>query len=123
MVEGAVPAPVQTWRRAKRLRREMSLPEVILWQHLRKERLAELHFRRQHPIGPYVLDFYCAKARLCVEVDGLAHFTEVALRDERRTRWLEQQGIRVLRLQARDVLRDELLAGALRTIEAAANSE
>ncbi len=102
----------------------MSLPEVILWQHLRKERLAELHFRRQHPIGPYVLDFYCAKAKLCVEVDGLAHdFTEVALRDERRTRWLEQQGIRVLRLQARDILRDELLAGALRTIEAAANSE
>ncbi len=102
----------------------MTLPEVILWQHLRKKTLANLHFRRQHPIGPYVLDFYCAKARLCVEVDGLAHdFAEVALRDERRTRWLEQQGIRVLRLQARDVLRDELPGGALRTIEAAANAE
>jgi ATP-dependent DNA helicase RecQ len=54
--------------KARDLRRDMSLPEVQLWQALRGEKLGGLKFRRQHPIAPYVLDFYCATARLCVEV-------------------------------------------------------
>ncbi len=51
-------APDKTFSRARELRRHMSLPEIVLWQALRKGRLAGLRFRRQHPIGPYILDFY-----------------------------------------------------------------
>src|SRR5260370_33825496 len=71
MVEGALRAPEKTFRRARQLRQQMSLPEVVLWQALRKARFAGLRIRRQHPIGPYILDFYCPAARLAIEVDGL----------------------------------------------------
>ncbi len=99
----------------------MSLPEVVLWQALRQKRLAGLRIRRQHPIGPYILDFYCPAARLAIEVDGLAHDTTVAARrDERRQAWLSQRGITVLRVRAVDVLRDERLEDVLRAIENAA---
>jgi very-short-patch-repair endonuclease len=58
----------------------------------------EYGFRRQHPIGPYILDFYCSAAQLAVEVDGAGHdFAERVQRDERREAWLAQQGIKVLR--------------------------
>src|SRR5205823_6033718 len=90
------------------------------WQALRKKGLARLRFRRQHPIGPYILDFYCPAARLAVEVDGLAHDTAAQARhDERRRAWLTQQGVRVLRIRASDVLRDEELEGVLLGIETA----
>ena len=59
-----VRAPTLTFKRARALRREMTLPEVVLWRALRRGDVAELRFRRQHPLGPYVLDFYCAEARL-----------------------------------------------------------
>src|SRR6266581_3873769 len=96
MVEGALRAPDKTFSRARELRREMSLPEVVLWQALRQRRLAGLRLRRQHPIGPYILDFYCPSARLAVEVDGLAHDTAAAVRhDERRQAWLARQGVTV----------------------------
>ena len=62
--------PEKTFSRARALRRQMSLSEIVLWQALRKGRLAGLRFRRQHPIGPYILDFYCASARLAIEGDG-----------------------------------------------------
>jgi len=65
-------------------------------------------FRRQHPIGPYILDFYCPWVKLAVEVDGASHSTEEqAAHDRRRTEWLAQRGIRVIRLRASDV-RDEI---------------
>jgi very-short-patch-repair endonuclease len=51
----------------------MTLPEVLLWNGLRGGRLEGLRFRRQHPFGPYILDFYCEQAKLAVEVDGMAH--------------------------------------------------
>jgi very-short-patch-repair endonuclease len=99
----------------------MSLPEIVLWQALRKKRLPGVRFRRQHPFGPYILDFYCPAARLAVEVDGLAHDTAgQASHDERRRVWLAQQGVRVLRIRARDVLRDEELEQVLLAIERAA---
>ena len=94
-------APILTQKRAKVLRRAMTRPEMTLWSLLRRNQLG-LHFRRQHAIGPYILDFYSAVARLCVEVDGPAHADQVA-RDERRTRWLEEQGIRVIRFSVEDV--------------------
>ncbi len=121
MVEGALRAPDKTFSRARELRRKMSLPEVVLWQALRKGRLAGLRFRRQHPIGPYILDFYCPSARLAIEVDGFAHNNAAqASHDARRQVWLSQRGVTVLRIRAIDVLRDERLEGVLVGIERAA---
>jgi len=91
---------------------------VVLWRALRKGQLAGLRFRRQRPIGPYILDFYCASARLAIEVDGFAHDTDAgARRDERRRAWLAQHKVTVLRFRATDVLRDEKLEGVLLEIE------
>src|SRR5438067_12643881 len=90
-------ATQKSFSRARELRRQMSLPEVVRWQALRKRRLKGLRFRRQHPIGPYTLDFYCESARLGIEVDGFVHDTvAVAHRDERRRAWLAQRGVTVL---------------------------
>jgi len=87
--------------RAVSLRKTMTQPERQLWSVLRRNTLG-LHFRRQHPIGPYVLDFYCAKARLCVEVDGPVH-DEQRDNDQRRTAWLAKEGVTVLRFAAAEV--------------------
>src|SRR5579862_1871331 len=66
-------APTKTVRNARNLRRKLSPPEARLWTRLRERVPGRPVFRRQHPIGPYVLDFYCAKARLAVEIDGASH--------------------------------------------------
>lgn len=114
-------AAQRTFKRARELRGGMTLPEIVLWQALRKGRLAGLRFRRQHPIGPYILDFYCPGARLAVEIDGLAHDDAARVsHDERRDTWLAQRGVRVLRIHAADVLRDERLEGVLLGIEQSA---
>ena len=124
MVEGGMRAPDATFRRARQLRRAMSLPEVVLWQRVRKGRLAGLRVRRQHPIGPYILDFYCPAARLALEVDGLAHDGPDRLRHDRhRDAWLAHRGVKILHILAADVLRDERLEGVIAAIiEAAAPS-
>lgn len=91
--------------RARSFRARMSLPEVLLWQQLRNQ--DEVKFRRQHPLGPYVLDFYCAKAKVCVEIDGIAHgMGDRTERDAARDAWLGQQGIEVIRIPASAVLND-----------------
>ena len=88
--------------KARALRKERSLPEVLLWRELRQ---SDLKFRQQHPIGPYVVDFYCASAKTCFEVDGIAHdMGNRPVRDAQRTAWLEAQGYRVVHIAARDVL-------------------
>jgi very-short-patch-repair endonuclease len=95
-----------TTRNARRLRRKMTLPEVILWHWLR-QRPDGMKFRRQHPTGPYVLDFFCSDARLAIEVDGEAHSSgDRPQRDEARDRWLEAAGIETLRIAAVDLLDD-----------------
>ena len=92
--------------RAREARRAMTLPEGILWQILHS-RPRELKFRRQHPIGSYVVDFYCAAARLVVEVDGVSHdMSDRPAHDVRRDQWLRDQGLRVIRFDAGDVLKD-----------------
>ncbi|RZJ38751.1 MAG: endonuclease domain-containing protein [Brevundimonas sp.] len=97
-----------TYAFAKRLRRPLTPPEARLWTHVRAHRLQGHKFRRQHPVGPYILDFYCAAARLAVEVDGRVHeHPDQITNDQRRTRWLASRGIRVMRIAAHDV-RDEL---------------
>ena len=84
--------------RARRLRREQTDAERTLWQGLRGRRLGGLKFRRQHPVGPYILDFYCAERRLAVELDGGQHNeAENRRRDEARTAFLEDRGVAVLR--------------------------
>jgi very-short-patch-repair endonuclease len=110
--------PKRTIRRARRLRREMSLPEVLLWQALR-ERPNGLKFRNQHPAGDYVADFFCHKARLVVEVDGEAHDRgDRPERDQDRDTWFLARRFRVLRIPAREVLDD--LENVIRGIVAAA---
>ena len=93
-----------TVRMARGLRRVMSPPEVLLWQRLRL-RPCGVKFRRQHPVGVYVADFYAPDARMIVEVDGLAHDARVE-RDALRDEWLRGQGFVVVRVAASDVLKD-----------------
>ncbi|HSV02447.1 MAG TPA: DUF559 domain-containing protein [Phenylobacterium sp.] len=113
----------KTLKRARRLRKEMSLPEVLLWKRLRGREAGKPVFRRQHPIGPYVLDFFCASARLCIEVDGGSHgFGQRPQGDRRRDIFLIDQGICTVRVAAREVLRDpEAVAGYLLNLAGSAS--
>lgn len=105
---------------ARRLRKELSLPEVLLWQQIRAAKLG-LKFRRQHPIGPYVADFFCAALRLAVEIDGEAHDRGNRLAsDEARNAYMAGVGLTVLRIPAVDILKD--MDGALSAIRAAAEA-
>jgi len=100
-----MPATDRAYKAARRMREAMSLPEALLWQRLRGSP-CNTGFRRQHPIGRYVLDFYCPTAKLAIEIDGIAHdMGDRPQRDAARTAWLEAQGLQVVRIEARDVLR------------------
>jgi very-short-patch-repair endonuclease len=99
--------------RAKTLRRHPTTAETLLWAKLRD--LDNLKFRRQQPIGDYIVDFVCFKAKLIVEVDGSQHTeSKVQQQDECRTKWLESQGFRVLRFWNNDVLTN--IEGVISTI-------
>ncbi len=105
--------------RARQLRRDISLPERVLWQQLRL-RPGGSKFRRQHPIGPYVVDFCCLSARFVVEVDGSAHDnTDRVKFDGRRTGFLKDNGFRVLRVNASRVLADAVSVGDVIAVRAA----
>jgi len=93
----------RTVERSRRLRRQMSPAEVRLWMVLRQEPGGH-KFRRQHPLSDLSLDFYCAAAALCVEVDGAAHDMGAnPKRDDRRDAWVAAQGIKTVRFTAYDV--------------------
>jgi very-short-patch-repair endonuclease len=87
-------------KRARRLRNSPTATERVLWSRLRQRRLGGLKFRRQAPIGPYVLDFLCLRHRLVVEADGPFHNPE---RDAIRDAWLEARGFRVLRFSNSEI--------------------
>lgn len=90
--------------RARVQRRRLTPPEARLWVALRRRAMDGAKFRRQHPVGVYVLDFYCDEAKLCVEIDGLMHSEpEQAQKDRARDAWLAREGIRVVRIAAEDV--------------------
>ena len=92
--------------RARKLRQEMSLPEILLWQQL-KTRPKGLKFRKQHPIEPFTADFYCHEKSLVVEVDGIAHdMGDNPERDLRKNARFAEQGLEVLRVAAKDILKD-----------------
>jgi very-short-patch-repair endonuclease len=85
----------------------LSPPEARLWNRLRQRAPGLPVFRRQHPIGPYVLDFYCAKARLAIEIDGMSHDVgDRPERDLRRDTWLREHGVTVMRIPAGEIARN-----------------
>ena len=112
--------PGATVAKARTLRKSMSLPEVILWRELRR-RPGGFKFRRQHPAGPYVLDFACLSAFLAIEIDGSSHDFR-GHHDNVRDEWLANQGFLTMRIMASDVLRDldAVICGILARCEALA---
>jgi adenine-specific DNA-methyltransferase len=90
---------------AKGMRREPTEAEGKVWRQLRAHRFAEWKFKRQQPIGHYIVDFVCFEHRLIVEIDGGQHVEQRAY-DDRRTHWLNTQGFTVLRFWNHDVLGD-----------------
>ena len=91
---------------ARSFRKAMTHAEVLLWQGL-KGHSREMTFRRQHPVGPYIADFYCAKVSLVIEVDGQIHEREDRPQmDAIRDQWFAEQGIETMRLSAADIMAD-----------------
>jgi very-short-patch-repair endonuclease len=82
---------------ARRLRQDQTAPEYKLWSHLRDRQLLGFKFRRQHPIGPFIADFFCLEAKLVIELDGSQHADE-SEQDESRTAYLRSRGYTVLRI-------------------------
>ncbi|WP_257446895.1 endonuclease domain-containing protein [Archangium lipolyticum] len=91
--------------RCRDLRRSSTDAEAILWKLLRARQLAGFKFRRQHQFGPYILDFFCSERSLGIELDGDQHALPANVsRDAARSRFLAEQGVRVLRFGNRDLL-------------------
>jgi len=86
-----------TINRARHLRKDQTLFEQQLWKCLRDRRFSKFKFRRQHPIGPYIVDFVCLQCMLAIELDGSQHAGS-KLYDQERDHWLKQRGYRVLRV-------------------------
>ena len=104
--------------RARRLRQAMTLPERMVWAELRR---LKMNFRRQVPIGPYVVDFAHHDSHLIIELDGPVHdLPDVALRDLERSQWLEAQGFRLLRFTNKTI--SEALSDVIDQIRSAAVS-
>ncbi len=110
----------QTRANARQLRRDQTLAETKLWLALRSHQLENIHFRRQHPIGNYIVDFCAPQAKLIIELDGGQHL-EQADYDAERTEFLESKGFRVLRFWNSDVM--ENLDGVMIMILDAVNPD
>ncbi len=103
---------------ARRLREAMTEPERRLWAQLRRRQITDARFRRQVPIGPFIVDFACVERKLVIETDGDTHTLAEAY-DQQRTAYLEADGWRVLRFTNDQVMREmpgvlQFIAGALR---------
>jgi very-short-patch-repair endonuclease len=104
-------------QRAKEMRREKTPAEDLLWQHLRSKRLTASRWRQQYPVGGYIADFYCARSKLVIELDGAHHaWPEYLVSDQVRTEYLQARGLQLLRFANADVMTDTALV--LDTIEA-----
>ena len=88
---------------ARKIRQEPTDAERCLWARLRRKQLGDYKFRRQHPIGPYIVDFCCLEKKLIVEADGDIHAFQES-KDRERTKWLEEEGYRVLRFANQNIL-------------------
>jgi very-short-patch-repair endonuclease len=103
--------------RARELRKQMTEAEMRLWSYLRTLKAQGFHFRKQAPIGQYVVDFCCHTARLVIEVDGGQHgLPDDEAKDAERTKWLEGRGYHIVRYWNNDVISN--LAGIVVDIEA-----
>ncbi len=101
MFAGATPA---IFENAKKLRQNMTDAEITLWVYL-KQSPEGYKFRRQHPLGNYIIDFYCHKAKMVVELDGsIHHLPEVMQNDKLRQQYLEESGLKVIRFTNKEVL-------------------
>jgi very-short-patch-repair endonuclease len=110
--------PTKQRTRARSLRRDSTDAERIIWNGVRAKRLADANFRRQTPVGPFIVDFVCHEANLVIEIDGGQHFENESIkRDARREAFLASKGYRVLRFNNHDVMSNR--QGVLETIEAA----
>ncbi|MHB8069444.1 MAG: endonuclease domain-containing protein [Desulfobaccales bacterium] len=90
---------------SRNLRKNQTDAESLLWRHLRGKQLEGLRFRRQHPLGRYIVDFVCLEKRLVLEVDGGQHgMEEETIKDNEREQWLRTEGYQVLRFWNNDVL-------------------
>lgn len=108
-------------KRARALRKAPTDAETLLWSHLRNRRFRNLKFRRQVPLGRYIVEFHCHELRLVIELDGGQHSEEV---DRSRTQWLEGEGYRVVRFWNNEVLEntDGVLAKLERLVGPSSNS-
>jgi very-short-patch-repair endonuclease len=106
-----------TKAQAAELRKSMTIAEKILWQKLRNRQMNGLKFRRQHPVGIFILDFYCHERKLAIEVDGKIHNQEAQKEwDENRTYELNELGIVVLRFLNEDIIdKTEMVVDSIRT--------
>jgi len=100
----------------RRLRSDMTGPEKRLWSRLRSRQLQGSKFRRQHGIGPYIVDFYCPEQSLVIEIDGDSHAdAEQIEKDQRRDRYLQSIGLRVVRYTNDDIMKN--LDGVLEDLQ------
>jgi 5-methyltetrahydrofolate--homocysteine methyltransferase len=91
----------------RKLRQQPTTAEAFLWFCLRNKKLLGYKFRRQHSIGRYVLDFFCARLMLGIEVDGVTHLDPTKQEyDKTRQKWIEAQGVRVVRFTDHEILAD-----------------
>ncbi len=91
------------------------MAEDVLWQYVRDRKLSGYKFYRQYSVGPYILDFYCPKIRLAIELDGKSHEqTETRIYDKERSRYLQSLDIHTIRFQNHEILSD--LAGVVKKI-------
>ena len=106
-------------KRSRELRHSMSIPERTLWKLLRRKNITGLRFRRQHPLGPYIADFYCHEAAMVVEIDGQSHSGVRKEHDDRRDRWMAERGLTIVRFTASEMTRDpdSVASTILRIIE------
>lgn len=103
----------------------MTGPEQLLWLKLRTRQFQGLKFRRQHGIGPFIVDFYCSERSLVIEIDGDSHAdAEQILKDQQRDRYLQSLGLLVIRYQSHDVVNnlDGVLDDLLRRVDSEATS-
>ena len=115
MTESRFSVSRKTTERAQRLRREATPAERKLWARLKAKQLSGLQFRKQHPIGPYIVDFYCAELKLAIEIDGDSHGSRDAQQyDERRSAFIASKDVRIIRFWNSDI--HERLDGVLADI-------
>jgi very-short-patch-repair endonuclease len=100
-------ATIEIFMRAEILRKNMTEPEILLWERLNNNQLSGYKFRRQHPINQFIVDFYCHKLKLVIEIDGEIHNKDdVAERDRGREYMLQNFGLEIIRFTNEDVLSD-----------------